>query len=116
MRFSGSCLSICQDSGVVSFETTRNKFCDAVLIGCFTLPRLGDGRCFCRGRDGLSRKKKLPFLFLQVEVSGSDDEFLTVLAKFRQTLLGISLPPPAPVDYDQALKDARRESIEVRVS
>lgn len=48
-----------------------------------------------------------------MEVSGSDDELLTVLAKFRQTLLGISLPPPAPVDYDQALKDARRESIEV---
>ncbi len=49
----------------------------------------------------------------QVEVSGSDDEFLTVLNKFRHTLLGIPLPPPAPVDYEQALKDAQRESIEV---
>lgn len=49
-----------------------------------------------------------------MEVSGSDDELLTVLAKFRHTLLGIPLPPPAPVDYEQALKDAQRESIEVR--
>lgn len=52
--------------------------------------------------------------FVQVEVSGSDDELLTVLAKFRHTLLGIPLPPPAPVDYEQALKDAQRESIQVR--
>lgn len=49
-----------------------------------------------------------------MEVSGSDDEFLTVLNKFRHTLLGIPLPPPAPVDYEQALKDAQRESIEVK--
>ena len=51
-----------------------------------------------------------------MEVSGSDDEFLTVLAKFRHTLLGIPLPPPAPVDYEQALKDAQRESIQVTVA
>lgn len=48
-----------------------------------------------------------------MEVSSSGDDLLTVLAKFRQTLLGIPLPPPAPVDYEQALKDAQRESIEV---
>lgn len=51
-----------------------------------------------------------------MEVSGSDDELLTVLGKFRDTLLSIPLPPPAAVDYDQALKDAQRESIEVRWS
>lgn len=52
----------------------------------------------------------------QVEVCGSDDELFSVLAKFRHTLLNIPLPPPAAVDYDQALKDAQRETIEVRVS
>ncbi|CAN0503221.1 unnamed protein product [Ectocarpus sp. 12 AP-2014] len=62
-----------------------------------------------RELDGMARNA----LKTQVEVSGSDDELLTVLAKFRHTLLGIPLPPPAPVDYDQALKDAQRESIEM---
>lgn len=50
----------------------------------------------------------------QVEVSGSEDELLTVLAKFRDTLFSIPLPPPAAVDYEQALKDAQRESMQVR--
>lgn len=50
---------------------------------------------------------------MQVEVSGTDDELLTVLAKFRHTLLSIPLPPPAAVDYEQALKDAQREAIQV---
>lgn len=62
--------------------------------------------------DGCPPVPLSPFPF-QVEVSGSDDELLTVLAKFRHTLLGIPLPPPAPVDYEQALKDAQRESIQV---
>ncbi|CAN0317628.1 unnamed protein product, partial [Ascophyllum nodosum] len=34
------------------------------------------------------------------------------MAKFRQTLFSMPLPPPAAVDYEQALKDAQRESIE----
>lgn len=46
-------------------------------------------------------------------MSKSDDDLLAVLTKFRDTLLSIPLPPPAAVDYEQALKDARRESIEV---
>lgn len=46
-------------------------------------------------------------------MSSSKDELLTVLIKFRHTLLGIPLPPPATVDYEQALKDAQRESIQV---
>ncbi|CAN0455160.1 unnamed protein product, partial [Discosporangium mesarthrocarpum] len=49
----------------------------------------------------------------QVEVSSSEDELLTVLVKFRRTLASITLPPPATVDYEQALKDAQREAIKV---
>ena len=49
---------------------------------------------------------------VQVEVSSSDDELVAVMAKFRHTLFSIPLPPPAAVDYEQALKDAQRECIE----
>ncbi|CAM9426636.1 unnamed protein product [Phaeothamnion confervicola] len=62
-----------------------------------------------REMDPMARKA----LRTQVDLSRTADDCLSVLVKFRDVLNSVTLPRPAAVDYNQALKDAQRERIRV---